>query len=259
MPKSNTRVLLIGLAVLFAIYTSAWILNITFFAPKTTQTPQEAETIARLCQNLEYGEEDIPLPITCTLPIHKEQTAEFTFQADGGLLVQQGGRVLFKLAFDPENPIEGPVSELVLDLHKPTLRPDGFVLQDITFDGYADLQIMTVAGAYNFGYDFYAYNPQTRTFGPKPLLKDMVNPTIDIEQKQILYFSRGRGLSDTFFAGTYQFINGIYILVETVEQNMIGDYDDEDGLYERITSKLRNGEMVVIKKETLTAKEVWGE
>lgn len=108
----------------------------------------------------------------------------------------------------------------------------------ITFDGYADLQVMTFAGAYNFGYDFYAYNPQTRTFGPKPILEDLVSPGIDLERKEISYFYKGRGLADMFFSGTYQFRDGAYLLTDTVEQDMVTGYDDPDPLYERVTSEL---------------------
>jgi hypothetical protein len=223
----------------------------------TSQTSQESETVARLCANLEYGEEDIPLPITCVLPIRKEETAEFTFQADGGLLVQRGNETLLKLTYDTG--VDGTHFSQLAYLNQPTLRPDGFILQDITFDGYADLQVMTFAGAYNFGYDFYAYNPQTGTFGPEPILKELVNPGVDIERKEITYFYKGRGLADTFSSGTYQFKDGSYVLTNTVEQDMVTGYDDPDPLYERITSELQNGKMVIVKKETLTAKEVWGE
>lgn len=257
MHPPNTRALLLSIGILISICVGAWILNTIHFTQTTSQTSQEAETIAHLCANLEYSDEDIPLPITCVLPIHNDETAEFTFQADGGLLVQRGNETLLKLTYDTG--VGGTHFSQLAYLNQPTLRPDGFILQDITFDGYADLQVMTFAGAYNFAYDFYTYNPQTRTFGPEPILKDVVNPGVDTERKEITYFHKGRGLADMFSSGTYEFRDGAYVLTHTVEQDMVSEYDNPNPLYERITSKLQNGEMVVVKKETLTAKEVWGE
>lgn len=257
MRPPNTTTIARCIVVLF-VCIGAWMLYTTHLAPKATPTPQETEKIARLCANLEYGDEEIPLPITCTLPIRGNETVEFTFQADGGLVVRRGDTVLLNLTAAGGDSLSAHTAALAYT-HEPILRPDGFVLQDITFDGYADLQVMTFAGAYNFGYDFYAYNPKTRTFDLQPILTEVVNPGVDTEKKEIVYFYKGRGLADMFSAGTYQFKNGVYILTSLVEQDMVSGYDDPNPLYERITSELQSGEMVVVKKETLTAKDVWGE
>lgn len=246
-----------SIALLVFVCIGSWFFGAMYLNAPTKQT-LSGNTVAQ-CAAIESGKfEDMSLPITCTLHIHKDETAEFTFQIDGGLLVQRNGKTLLTLS-SKDDPLDTHTAQLAYLFDKPTLRSDGFILKDITFDGYADLQVMTFAGAYNFGYDFYAYNPKTRSFGPDPILEDIVNPNIDTEKKEITYFHKGRGLADMFSAGTYQFKGGVYVLTETVEQDMVTGHDDPDPIYERVTSKLQNGKMVVVEKETLTAKDVWGE
>lgn len=257
MQSPRTRAFALIITLLFFSCISAWLLVGTRLTAPIIQTPEITD--AARCAAIENGDlENVSLPITCTLRIHDTETAEFTFKADGGLLVQRGSEVLLALTFDDGGSGSGHFSELAY-LAQPTLRPDGFVLKDITFDGYADLQVMTFAGAYNFGYDFYTYNPKTHTFNQKPILKDLVNPGVDTDTKEITYFYKGRGLADTFSAGTYRFKDGMYVLTDTVEQDIATGYDDPNPLYERITSQLKNGVMVVVKKETLTYADVWGE
>lgn len=251
-------ILLTSGAVLCTIFLSIWLLYGAQYPTKTYVVDTE---VARRCSLIETGEyitENIPLPITCSMRIYNNEAADFTFQADGGLLIQRDGEIVLKLTSDDGSPEGGHFSELSY-FDEPRLRADGFILKDVTFDGYADIQVMTFAGAYNFGHDFYAYNPQTHTFGPEPILKDLVNVSVDLEHKEIVYFHKGRGLADTFSSGTYRFIDGVYVLVETVTQDMMTGYDDPNPLYERITSKLQNGIMVVTKKETLTYTDVWGD
>ncbi len=222
-------------------------------------TGEESVTICNKLSKEENVDGQVILPITCTREIGKEERADFTYKPDGSLIVSREGKTIF--ALEADNGEEGGNFVSLTNGIGPFLWSGSLSLKDITFDGYSDLQVLVYAGAYNYSYSFYRYNPQTHTFDKEPLLKDVVNPDIDLKTKTISYFNKGRGLGDLHTFGTYRFENGRYILVHEENQDIApgSEFDSDDMKYIRTVRELQNGVMMVTKTETLTRKEVFGE
>jgi len=62
------------------------------------------------------------------------------------------------------------------------------VNDDVNYDGYKDLaiEIGNGYGGVNFFYNFYYFNPTTKKFVEVPELKNVCNPNVKYEQKEIL-------------------------------------------------------------------------
>jgi len=134
---------------------------------------------------------------------------------------------------------------------------DTFYLEDVTFDGNLDLVLRTNAGAYNFTYAYFAYNPSTHVFDKIPLV-EATNQGFDPKTKSIYSYSKGRGLGDYYIAETFTFEDGKYVLTEVVSQDIIDWEHEETSDYVRITKQRKNGELVEVKREVIPRSEIWG-
>lgn len=84
---------------------------------------------------------------------------------------------------------------------------------DVNYDGYKDLtvEIGNGYGGVNFFYNFYYFNPTTKKFVEVPELKNVCNPNVKYEQKEILSSCKdGSGYLDTI----YQFGAAGYIIIK---------------------------------------------
>lgn len=204
------------------------------------------------------------LPLSCAADIGpRDDPATFTFGADGSLTVKSGDRVILEL--HEADPLADDASNTV-DLidsggsSGPFLNNFGaFTLQDVTFDGYKDIAVLTNQGAYNQSYDYYAFNPRNGVYDPEPIVS-ATNPYFDPAARTITDFNKGRGIGDIYTANTYHFENGAYVLVERVKQDLKDqeNYDSSAG-YVLTDEKRINGVLRVVKTTKLSEADVMGD
>ena len=227
-----------------------------------TRTNEENK---KICDTVLYGKvidsdagSSILLPLSCTLSMGKnEPLTTFSFLPSGNLEIESGGKISLTLVNEAEN---RGISLINFYSSGTFMTPGSFALIDINYDGYLDMKVQTPSGAYNFYYDYYAYNPKTHSFDETPLLSSIVNPGEDLVHKTITSYNKGRGLGDMFNSETYQFKNGEYITIREENQNISNDcLDDVSCRYLHTVKELVNGKMVVTKKEVLTTKDIFGD
>jgi hypothetical protein len=220
------------------------------------------ETCDEVLSNVSNADK-IAVPFTCKADIgNYEEPVEvnFTATAKGGfnfgeIHISRNGKTIYSLG-GTEKGSEG-IIVLWPGETTPHIRFGSFILKDVTFDGFSDIAVLTSPGAYNFGTTYYAYNPGAHTFDSEPLL-DVINEKINLEDRTITSFYKGRGLGDLYTTETYKFDNGKYILVKSVTQDSI-DFGNLEKGYTRITLELRSGKMVETKREYVSYEEVWGD
>ncbi len=212
------------------------------------------EEVKKVCDDIftgTSGDESLLLPISCTRSIGQgEGDATFTFTEKGSLEVVKDGKLILSLENDEQISIVDSNSGYFLNSY-------AISFPDITYDGYMDIEVLTGAGFYNFIYDYYAYDPKTKSYGAEPILSDITNPGVDPNTKNIESYHKGRVIGDLYVSKTYNFENGTYVLVREESQNCV-DVSCDEG-YVHIISELRNGKMVVVKEKKLTTEEVFGE
>ena len=87
---------------------------------------------------------------------------------------------------------------------------------DINFDGYNDLKVLTQTPASNPGiYDFYIYDPQTGRFNKDSILQNLVGPIFDPKTKTISTETSSGCAGQDFIKATLSFISNNYVLTET--------------------------------------------
>ncbi len=122
---------------------------------------------------------------------------------------------------------------------------EGFVepsveIVDVDFDGYDDVLVSYIIGAYNMAARFYAQDPDTREFyaydiGPTArsddpeadLFSGLGMTTFDPAKREIRSFWKGRGLGDMYSLDTYSFSNDAWVLTRSENQDWIGQPDSD--------------------------------
>lgn len=260
--KSKYVIITIAIIAIASSSTAYWFVNSrNTVAPMITTAPpiaHKVETCERM--NERASEDDISLPIICTAdiglgedPVNISVLTGSTSDSNATLHVSRNGSDIFTMGGSDTDYAE--LSETYNKV-SPTLRPGSFGLTDVTYDGYKDLWVLTSAGAYNFYNSYFAYNPKTKTFDSEPIL-DVVNESIDLKNKQVISFEKGRGFGDIYTEETYKFINGKYVLVGRFNQDIISFEDMSNG-YVQTTEKLVNGKMLKTKVEKLSYEDVYG-
>jgi hypothetical protein len=205
---------------------------------------------------------DISAPFTCTFTVGGgESPADATFyekEGNAAIDIVRGGTMIFSAAANYED--QGTYGLSVVRNYSdegPTVAWDAMQIQDVTYDGYGDLVLLSYSGAYNFTYVYFAYNPVTHMFEQEPLL-EVTNPSVDEQEQTIMEYAKMRGVGDTYISNLFKFMSGKYVLIETIEQQMVDAYHEEKG-YVNIHSELKNGAMVETERTYLTYEEVTGE
>lgn len=95
-------------------------------------------------------------------------------------------------------------------------HPIAIIDRDINFDGYKDLSIEVGNGygGVNFFFNFYLFDPQTKKFTEVEELKNVCNPNIQDDKKQII---AGCKSGPTYCEKIYQFENGNYTVTSSPE------------------------------------------
>jgi hypothetical protein len=111
--------------------------------------------------------------------------------------------------------LEGVPLQTLDDLDTGTLfRPEfqGFVLEDLDFDGDRDLRLMALLPAGpNVPYLYWLFDFETRRFIRNEALEIIVNPEVDLERRWIA--SRWRDSAAQSGVGYYRLIDGVPVLM----------------------------------------------
>ena len=210
--------------------------------------------------NPETYNEDMYAPYICTIPVEGKRALVTISDKDGASAVEikKGKDIIF--ATHAEVTEEEKVGLDVLYYYtedEPTVAPGALLLQDVTYDGYDDLVLLSYSGPYNFAYKYFAYHPETGTFGNEPLL-EAVNPSVDANEQTIIEFNKSRGMGDEYIANLFKYMEGKYVLLESIQQNQI-DRDHPEKGYVLIRSEKKGEELIEVERTYPTYEEVWGE
>jgi hypothetical protein len=202
-----------------------------------------------LCDDIVQGNvtSNVFLPISCDIDIGHNTIMTFNFQEDGSLQVLHGSRLVLSL--------KSPDYDFRDQFFDPILGTRGLSLQDVTYDGYLDLEWIEGMGAYQGTYGFIAYHPNTDLYDSAPFL-ELTNPEVGTSSRTITEYARGRAVGDEYTINTYHFQDGGYVLIKQESQNLVSDsYIDTSTSTEYVhtISELQNGKMVVTKQEYLTS------
>lgn len=189
------------------------------------------------------GEEDIRGGMTCTFRIHPKLPL-FTFHFAG----QEDN------TFGDLEITSGTSSEVIQTIENST-DPNGIApakaqtllaTVDANFDGYQDLQLLSMCGATgNCSYNFYLYDPKANQFVPESFLSGLVTPGFDQTKKQVM---TGSNLSvyDTQ-SETYQYeSDGRYTLIH----KQVSAWNRDAHTVTLQTYELRNGQMELVDSKT---------
>gem|GEM_PF-3403718 len=118
-----------------------------------------------------------------------------------------------------------------------------FILEDLDFDGYKDLKILSMWGATgNLFYKCWLYDPKEAKFIFDEALSDMGNPLPHPESKTLTTRSTGGMAGCIFIEETYIYKDGKPVVIETIDQ----DYDQNDEQLVRTVRKRIHGELKIV-------------
>lgn len=146
---------------------------------------------------------------------------------------------------------ELPVSESAVGEHFPLA--ERVLVQDLDFDGYADLGFVTGMGATgNAWADYWRFDPAGRRFvavGTHPVF------TVDPAGRQLRARNKGGHAGLLFTDETYRWVDGRPVVVRVEEQ----DSNETGEGYVRTVRELREGQLVEIERRVLTQEEAVAE
>ena len=136
------------------------------------------------------------------------------------------------------------VQKLEVGMGEPPYRDAKFfVAEDINFDGYKDIKLMSFWGATgNTGHTYWLFDSSKNLFIENKDLAELSNPKPDLATKTIWTHSVGGMAGCIYNNGTYKFdANGKLILIHSEKQ----DWVEETKSFTKTINELKNGEMVV--------------
>ncbi|MCR9141377.1 MAG: hypothetical protein NXI24_03935 [bacterium] len=123
---------------------------------------------------------------------------------------------------------------------------DGFVIEDLNFDGYKDLRLIEFLPAGpNIPYLVWLYDPDTKRFAASDIFADITSPEVDAEKRQII--TRWRDGAAKNGTSYYEFRRDRLVLVREESR----EYADASR-FRLIVRELRDAEMVEIENEMKT-------
>jgi hypothetical protein len=113
-----------------------------------------------------------------------------------------------------------PASSLTLDAAK--TRDDFLNVEDLNFDGFKDLKLLSSWGDYGGTelYDVWLFDRATSRFVSYPEFSQIVAPIIDAPTKQILSYGCGRALCDEHDFRSYGYLAGKLTLLREEQQDL---------------------------------------
>jgi hypothetical protein len=156
---------------------------------------------------------------------------------------QNEGRVIERIAVSSD---DASAIAQTLDVHdmQPVGNAAKFVFggQDINFDGYNDLFVVTRAGAANVYADYWVFNPTQHRFdalGNYPVFQ------LDARRRVLRTDENMGHAGREYVRKVYAFIDGALTLIRVEQQISTQDW----GTYERTISLHRNGKLRIVKLE----------
>ncbi|MDR0453291.1 MAG: lysozyme inhibitor LprI family protein [Deferribacteraceae bacterium] len=119
---------------------------------------------------------------------------------------------------------------------------------DYNFDNCMDIAIDVSCGSYNLSQKIFLYDPQTKKYEYHKELSEILGVWVDSETKTIKSHAKGGHAGLIYYFSEYSWKSGKLTLIQKESQ----DYDDNLGIYIRITRTLQNG---VWKEKTEKFKE----
>jgi hypothetical protein len=121
-----------------------------------------------------------------------------------------------------------------------------FEAEDINFDGYKDIKLLIMWGATgNLLYDYYIYDPNSGKFIFSKAISDLLNPVLNPDRKELEVYWVGGEAGKIYSKTTYKLQGLQPILIRSETQ----DWNEEKEKFIKIEKELKNGKMVIIKRE----------
>lgn len=123
-----------------------------------------------------------------------------------------------------------------------------FQTEDINFDGYTDIKLLSWWGATgNSGYNYWLFEPKKGRFVLNKELRDLSNPTPDYKRKQIKTHSVGGMAGHIYGNAAYAFVNGRLMSIREEEQDWVKDKK----CFLRVIRERRNRKMVIVSRKII--------
>lgn len=121
-----------------------------------------------------------------------------------------------------------------------------FQAEDINFDGYKDIKLLIMWGATgNLIYDSYIFDPNTGKFVFSKSISDLLDPVPNPDRKELEVYSRGGMAGKVYSKRKYKLQGQQPILIWEETQ----DWNIEKNTFVKIVKELKDGKMVLIKRE----------
>jgi hypothetical protein len=134
------------------------------------------------------------------------------------------------------------------EMEAPRRQVDWFRTDDINFDGYQDIYLMTNWGATGNQYGcIWLYNPATEKFDYSKALSQLSRYWLDPSSKTIRTFDKFGMAGDAHTANRYKIVGNKPVLIWSEHQ----DWDANREQFHCVLKERRNREMV-------TARDAWG-
>jgi len=121
---------------------------------------------------------------------------------------------------------------------------------DINFDGYKDLQVLSVAAATNQCYNYLVYNPYNKKFEGNKILNVLCGPSFNSKEKTITTYITNGCVGGNSSWATLSFINGKYVLTETKEMYCCDFGETSENGKGVFINTYKDGELLEEKKES---------
>lgn len=219
---------------------------------KNTEFLLLPEARAHMCKEFAEGgsvEVGALFPVFCSVEIGHGVTLTVDYLSANTYLVKKSTQTIFTTE-DVEGFAENFNTDGLL-----WASPLSFA-DDINFDGYKDLAVLVSAGAYNFNYNYYVFNPLSGKYVFE--IGDLTNVYFNASDRTITTHNKGRGMGDMYVDETYQFTDGKYVLTEVASQD-IDDYENPDSDYTLVIEKYKNGKVTSTKTVKVPHDEVFPE
>lgn len=224
------------------MYPLAGLITILLAASGCAQRPvpraADAETTATVLSGPSYVQDCQPCSIRIS-PAAGVFLFRFSFSPSGA------GRVVHSIAVTPPGAQAASQTLQVKDMMP--LPPGAkvfFGAQDLNFDGYEDLMIITSHGVANAYADYWLYDPNARNFAP---LGEYPVFTVDQAARRLKSYERGGSGGMIYESRQYAFLEGKLTVMRVEKQEAIEGSAD----FRKTVEERKDGKLVTIERLTV--------
>ncbi len=187
---------------------------------------------------------------SCVFSIKKGANEGLVKYQSGTLRVYSAGEELFSMECTEELAFDGT------DSFECDPRHYFIYFEDVTNDGFIDIQMQTYCGAYQCSYNYYIFDPERNAFEKSDVLSNLIYPEFDPATKTIDSHSKWRGIGDEYSAETYTLqTDHSYIKTDICEQYQI-DSEDFESDYLYVCKKWNGREFATTAKEIIPREDI---